>query len=166
MQLREVTLNDLDTIQWWHDQSHLVDRGPGHDYDWVEQLRNKVDWRQQYIAEYGGKAIAFVQIYDPYEEDEGIWDIVTPKLRVINVWIGEAGNLNKGLGTLIMQLAIKRAFEDPNVYALLVDPLISNKKAQRFYARLGFKFLESRNVNGERCYVFRMRRDQYESWFK
>ena len=162
MELREATIDDLTIIQWWHQQSHIVDAGPGYDYNWEKELVRKPEWRQQLIALADNAPIGFVQIYDPYDEDTGRWDNVSRKLRAIDVWIGEAENLNKGYGTAMMQQAMKLAFKDPDVHALLVDPLITNKKAQRFYAHLGFKFSESKKIYGESCYILKIRRDQYE----
>lgn len=162
MQLREATIDDLDILQWWHQQSHIVDAGPGHDYKWERELKRKPEWRQQLLAINEDNPVGFVQIYDPYEEDTGRWDNVSRKLRAIDVWIGEAQHLNKGYGTKIMLQAMQIAFADKDVHALLVDPLISNKKAQRFYARLGFKFVESKKIYGESCYILKIRRDQYQ----
>lgn len=166
MQLREATIDDLETVRWWHQQSHVVDAGPGHDYKWERELTRNPEWRKQFVALINEQPIGFVQIYDPYDEDTGRWDNVSRKLRAIDIWIGETDDLNKGYGTTMMQLAMKQAFEDPEVHALLVDPIITNKKAQRFYARLGFKFVESKKIYGESCYILKIRRDQYEKMNK
>jgi len=161
MYLREARLSDLETLEWWHLQSHIVDAGQGKDYKWERELQRKPDWRQQYIAELDGQPIGFVQVYDPYEEDTGRWENMSRKLRAIELWIGEKNNLNKGYGTQIMQQIIAITFSDPDVHALLVDPLMTNKQAQRFYARLGFKFTETKKIYGESCYILKLRRDQY-----
>jgi aminoglycoside 6'-N-acetyltransferase len=35
----------------------------------------------------------------------------------------------------------------------LIDPLASNERAIRFYERLGFEFVEERDVGGDYCLV-------------
>lgn len=162
MQLREATMDDLETLIWWHQQSHIVDAGPGKDYKWEREINRHPDWRKQYMAIENDEPVGFVQICDPYEEDTGRWENMPHRLRAIDVWIGEPENLSKGYGTKIMLLAMAEAFSDPEVHALLVDPLISNKKAQRFYARFGFKFVETKKIYGESCYILKIRRDQYQ----
>ena len=41
-------------------------------------------------------------------------------------------------GTAMMRLALWRCFADPAAAAVLLDPLVANEGAQRFYERLGF----------------------------
>ena len=162
MELREATLDDLDTVSWWDQQAHIIDADPDDNYNWEKELNRKPHWREQLVAELDGEAIGFVEIIDPYEDDSHRWGNVTPKLRAIQVWIGESYNLNRGYGTEIMQMAMARCFRHPDVHALLVDPLVSNKKAQRFYGRLGFKFVETKKINNESCYVLKLKREQYD----
>jgi aminoglycoside 6'-N-acetyltransferase len=38
----------------------------------------------------------------------------------------------------MMELAFESCYADPAVTAILVDPLASNRRAHRFYERLGF----------------------------
>ncbi|BDX05769.1 GNAT family N-acetyltransferase [Planctobacterium marinum] len=162
MQLRTATLDDLETLQWWHQQAHVVDAGSDVNYNWERELSRQPEWREQLMAEVDGRAVGFVQIYDPYDDEAHRWGNVTRKLRAIEVWIGDAENLNKGYGTIIMQLAMARCFDNPDVHALLVDPLANNRKAQRFYARLGFKFIETKTIENESCYVLKITREQYQ----
>jgi aminoglycoside 6'-N-acetyltransferase len=57
-----------------------------------------------------------------------------------------------------MNLAIERAFADPSVEALLVDPMESNTRAHRFYERLGFEYVVCRRFGDDCCFVYRLRR--------
>ncbi|MCC2605554.1 GNAT family N-acetyltransferase [Planctobacterium marinum] len=162
MQLRPASIADLEVLQWWHQQAHVVDAGSDAHYNWQKELQRKPQWREQLMAEEDGQPIGFLQIYDPYDDEAQRWGNVSRRLRAIDIWIGEAENLNKGYGTQMMQLAMALCFANPDVHALLVDPIANNIKAQRFYARLGFKFVESKKIQGESCYVLKIRRDQYE----
>ena len=51
---------------------------------------------------------------------------------------------------------------DPEVTAILIDPLASNTRAQRFYERLGFQFIESRRFGEDDCFVYRLNRVDWE----
>jgi len=44
---------------------------------------------------------------------------------------------------------------------VLVDPLVSNTRAHRFYERLGFKLLERRRFGDDDCLVCRLARRDY-----
>ena len=119
-------------------------------------------WREQLMAELNDQPIGFIQIIDPLREETHYWGNIEPNKKAIDIWIGEEYNLNKGYGTEIMNLAIQRCFKDPKITSILIDPLKSNKKAHRFYERLGFKFIEERNFEDSLCYVYEILREDYE----
>lgn len=163
MQLRETTIDDLDTLEWWDMQAHIVDSVPGT-YKWERELKRKPDWRRQWIAEQNGESIAFVQVIDPSIDPSRYWgNTAHGRQRAIEIWIGEAYNLHRGYGSTIMNMVIEQVFEDPVVNELLVDPLSANKKAHRFYTRLGFKFSEAKKLGGDTCYVMKLKRQAYEN---
>ena len=101
-------------------------------------------WREQLIAELRAKPIGFIQIIDPLLEETHYWGEVESNVRAIDIWIGEEHNLNKGYGTEMMRLAIKRCFANDDVKYILVDPLASNVRAHQFYESMGFRFVEER----------------------
>jgi len=84
---------------------------------------------------------------------------VDPGHRAIDLWIGEPEARNRGYGTQIMEQAIERCFSDPSVHTILLDPLESNQRANRFYERLGFEFVARREFCGQQCCVYRLRRE-------
>ena len=67
--------------------------------------------------------------------------------------------MGRGFGTLMMQLAIERCFEDPAVTKILIDPLASNVRARRFYERLGFRHVEDRRFGEDDCAVYELARN-------
>ncbi len=165
--LRHATLSDRPLLEHWDAQPHVVDSDPNDDWHWAVELARTPEWREQLIAELDERAIGFVQIIDPAREDSHYWGEVEANLRAIDIWIGEAEDLGKGYGTQMMQLAISRCFADPLVTAILVDPLINNTRAHRFYERLGFERLEFRRFGDDDCYVYRLERDNWnppEDW--
>ncbi len=101
-------------------------------WGWETELARNPPWREQLIGEVDGRPVGFLQIIDPAEEETRYWGDVPANLRAIDIWIGEASDLNRGYGTALMKLAIARCFAAPEVTAILIDPLASNTSAHRF----------------------------------
>jgi aminoglycoside 6'-N-acetyltransferase len=160
--LRPANINDLKVLEFWDTQAHVISADPDDEWNWAEELLYEPSWREQLMAEIDGKPIGFIQIIDPAEEESHYWGEIEPNLRAIDIWIGEAENLGRGYGTQMMKLAIERCFVPANVEAILIDPLESNHKAQRFYERLGFKFVENRTFGLDNCRVYRLNRAEYK----
>ena len=158
MKLRPATSVDLSLLRYWDEQPHVIASDPNDDWGWEVELDRNPEGREQLIAEIDGRPIGFIQIIDPALEDSNYWGDVETNLRAIDIWIGEAKDLGKGYGTQMMQLALKRCFIDPLVNAVLVDPLVSNTRAHRFYKRLGFQFVERRLFGNDDCFVYRLSR--------
>ncbi len=76
----------------------------------------------------------------------------------MDLWIGEAEFLGKGIGRAMMQQALHLCFVEPEVHTVLVDPLADNSPARRFYERCGFVFVENRVFGSVDGSVFRKRR--------
>ena len=163
IRLRPAQLNDLSLLAHWDKQAHNIAADPNDDWNWLVELGRSLAWREQLIAELDGRPIGFLQIIDPKEEESHYWGQVAPHLRAIDIWIGEEEDLGKGYGTIMMQLALKRCFNDPLVTAVLIDPLESNVKAHRFYERLGFQFQEKKIFGEDHCLVYRLDRAVWAS---
>lgn len=146
---RNATIEDLGLLLHWDQQQHVIDSDPDETWNWAYELPRTFSWREMLIAMLDDRPIGFVQIIDPALEETHYWgkDIGSHQ-RAIDIWIGEAEDLNKGYGTIMMQLALDRCFEDERVTRVLIDPLESNTKAIRFYKRLGFTFVEKENLKG------------------
>lgn len=158
LHLRPATTDDVALLRHWDEQPHVVASDPHDDWGWETELAKKPDWREQLIAEAGGRPVGFVQIIDPAREEGHYWGDVPADLRAIDLWIGEAADLGKGFGTEMIRLALERCFADPRVTAVLIDPLAANTRAHRFYERLGFRFVERRRFWNDDCSVYRLDR--------
>ena len=159
--LRPATLDDLDLLNQWDEQPHVVESDPNDDWGWETELGRNPDWCEQLIAEADGRPIGFLQIIDPAREDSHYWGDCAPDLAAIDIWIGDEADLGRGYGTEMMTLAIERCFADPRVAAILIDPLASNVRAIRFYERFGFTFVEERDFGLDRCAVHRLERSAW-----
>jgi aminoglycoside 6'-N-acetyltransferase len=162
MTLRPATSNDLALLRRWDDSPHVRDANGGG-WPWETELAEARPWRELLIAEVDGVPIGFLQIIDPAEEESHYWGDVPANLRAVDIWIGEAAYLGQGHGTRMMRLAVDRCFADPAVAAMLIDPLVSNTRAIRFYQRLGFKPVEERRFGDDHCLVHRLERGDWPS---
>lgn len=159
LHFRIATINDLDLLKRWDEQPHVQASGGEDDwYDWEEELTKNSTYSEFLIAMVGDRSIGVVQIIDPKNEETHYWEDVEENLRAIDIWIGEPDMLNKGYGTQMMKLAFERCFSEPDVKAIIIDPLVSNDAAIRFYKRLGFEFVEYRTFGRDECMVMRLDR--------
>ncbi|MEM7427943.1 MAG: GNAT family N-acetyltransferase [Pseudomonadota bacterium] len=164
MLMRKATLDDLALLQYWDGKPHVISAGGDGDwFDWPKELAVDPPWREMLIAESEGRPIGIVQIIDPAEEDTRYWGDVEPDLRAIDIWIGEESDLGRGYGTQMMTLALARCFAPPEVSAVLIDPLMSNKRAQNFYRRMGFEDAGPRVFDADECLVMRISRQRWAS---
>jgi len=145
-------------LRHWDEQPHIIAAKGTEDWQWEQELKRTVDWREQLIASTPDKAIGFVEIIDPAREDSHYWGDCPEGWRAIDIWIGEADCLGRGLGTAIMEAVIARCFAHSDVQALVIDPLRSNTAARRFYERLGFRFIENRRFGCDDCSVYKLDR--------
>lgn len=159
--LRVATIKDLHLLEHWDQQQHVIDADPDDDWNWNNELRRLPEWREQLIAEINGRPIGCIQIINPAEEETHYWGSMPENLRAIDIWIGEKEDLGKGYGTLMMNLAIARCFENDKVTSILIDPLESNIDAIRFYEKLGFQFVEKRSFGESDCLVYRLNRTNW-----
>lgn len=161
MNLRPATSADRELLEHWDRQPHVIAADPDGDWQWEAELARSPGWREMLIAEVDGRPVGFLQIIDPSLEESHYWGNVPQGLRAIDIWIGEAADLGRGYGTMMMLEALDRCFADPTVTAVIIDPLASNTAALRFYERLGFRFVESRRFGTDECLVYRLDRDAY-----
>lgn len=101
--LRPATIDDLDILNYWDTQQHVIDSDPDDEWNWETELLRLPEWRAQLVAELDGTPIGFVQIIDPYLEETHYWGTIAPNKRAIDIWIGEQQYLNKGYGTTMIQ---------------------------------------------------------------
>lgn len=161
LRLRAATLDDVPLLRHWDAQPHTPP-AEVDEWRWEQELGDPQPWRGRFIAELDGRPIGFLAIDDPAHDD--YWDDVRePGLRALDIWIGEARDLGQGHGTRMMELAIERCFAEPEVVAILLDPLQGNTRARRFHERLGFRFVEDRRFGDDDCAIYRLER---ADWLK
>ena len=156
---RAATPADADVLAHWDTLPHVIaavgDSGaPG----WPDEIASQGPAYEILVFELDGRPLGVVQIIDPALEPTHYWGNVAANLRAIDIWIGEAGDLGRGYGTEMMRLALDRCFAPPEVTAVLIDPLVSNMRAHRFYRRIGFEEVGEQTFDTDHCLVHRIDR--------
>lgn len=157
---RDATKDDIPLLRHWDKQPHVIASDP-EEWDWEGDFERADPAIEKHIVELDGRPIGFVQIMDPKKELTHYWGEIGEGRMAIDIWIGEASDLNKGYGSLMMKMAIERCFSSSEVHTILIDPLSTNVDAHRFYERLGFEFVEERYFNDEHCFIFELKRSTW-----
>jgi aminoglycoside 6'-N-acetyltransferase len=157
--LRPATPADTALLRRWDEDPAIRAAVIDADWGWETELERHPPWREWLIAEADGRPVGFLQIIDPENEESQYWGCMDAGHRAIDIWIGEAAARNQGYGAQMMSLAVRRSFSDPAVHTILVDPLVSNARAHRFYERLGFEFVVERAFGDHCCRVYRLTRE-------
>jgi aminoglycoside 6'-N-acetyltransferase len=163
LSFRPVETADIPLLKRWDEQPHVKASDPDPDWNWEEEVGKEPWWREQWMAEFEGRPIGFLQLMDTAETDYGYWGPDPPAERAIDIWIGEPDMLGRGLGTLMMTWAIDRCFSVSEVQSIAIDPLVTNRRAHRFYERLGFQFLEERRFDDDLCRVYVLARKDWST---
>ena len=154
-------VDDVRLLVGWDDDADVAAAlgGRGADwYDWPNELVRDVPWRELLIAEENGRPIGFVQLTDAGEEESHYWGDVEPGTWTIDIWIGSPEDRGRGLGTEAMRAATSPQLRSPRRHTVVIDPLVSNRRAIAFYERLGFEPVGVRDFDGDNCLVMRLPR--------
>jgi aminoglycoside 6'-N-acetyltransferase len=161
VELRPMNAGDVGLLVRWDDDADVAAAlgGPGAEwYDWPTELARDVTWRECLIAEEDGRPIGFLQLTDAAEEESHYWGDIEAGTWAVDIWIGSPSDRGRGVGTEAMQIALRRLFDDHGADVVVIDPLVTNRRAIEFYRRLGFEAVEERELHGDRCLVMRRTR--------
>ncbi|MBU1345981.1 MAG: acetyltransferase [Alphaproteobacteria bacterium] len=171
VRLRPATPDDARLLAAWDREPHVIacssddpDAEVAFDgVEWADELSNSAYELDYRIAEVDGRPVGVLAICDPHTEPSHYWGEIEPNLRAIDIWIGPAEWLNRGVGTRMMTETIEACFADPTITGIVIDPLNSNTAAHRFYQRLGFVAEGRRMFDRDDCLVHRLTRAVWES---
>lgn len=156
--LRTATVDDIPLLRQWDEDPDVIDSDPHDDWNWDQEILRTPSWRHQLIIEADEEPVGFLQIIDAVEEETHYWGAQPMGTFAIDIWIGAEHARNRGIGTVVMKMAIEKCFQDLGATRIVIDPLISNQKAIIFYRRLGFRELERRTFGLDDCLVMEIRR--------
>lgn len=171
VRLRPATVDDATMLARWDREPHVIacstddalaEVAFGGAIDWTDELTSSAYELTYRIAEANGEPVGVLAVCDPHTEPSHYWGEIEPNLRAIDIWIGPAEWLNRGVGTRMMTEVINDCFAEPEVTAIIIDPLNSNVAAHRFYQRLGFVVEGRRMFDEDDCLVHRLTRADWE----
>lgn len=162
--MRLANLADLAILGHWNTLPHIQFARGNNDFNqeneedkWLgEQLKNPSQFVQIYIATLEDLPIGCVQIIDPFFEESHYWGETAPNQKALDIWIGETDYLNKGFGTKMMNQALEICFANHLIANVLIDPLVVNVRAIKFYKKIGFEFVENRYFDADYCAVHQL----------
>lgn len=94
---------------------------------------------ERFLVYLDDQPLAFVQSYAACLCSEGWWEDITDRGTVgIDFFIGEAGKLNQGLGTAMLQAFVRRLFSNPSVNRIISDPAPENGRSIAALEKAGF----------------------------
>lgn len=124
-------------------------------FDWRAEIAAAPSWRRILVAEEDGRPVGVIVDIDPALEDTHYWGECETGLRAFDIWIGAASDRGRGVGAAMMRESLTLAFADAAVKAVIIDPLVANVRALRFYERCGFPAVEERWFDEDHCLVMR-----------
>ena len=154
-------------LRAWDEEPHVQFSDPkandGSGWDWDDEIEAGLAGFWHFVAESNGTPIGFVQVIDPTIEPTKYWGDMPSGHRAIDIWIGPAEHLGKGFGTVMMEQALTFCFESEDVHTILIDPIVENTRAHRFYQRCGFKPVEERLFGDDLCLVHELNRADWRT---
>jgi aminoglycoside 6'-N-acetyltransferase len=163
VRLLEVTSSDLPLIERWLRADH-VRRYWGEPEENTRLLREPPaggSWRA--IIDADGRKVGLVRWQHPTrrELDEAGLQDVPESVIDIDIMIGEAADVGRGVGPATIRIVAETALEDSTVPFVMAATLVENRASQRAFAKAGFgNDREFDDVPSGRCVLMvRRRRD-------
>jgi len=122
---------------WWDDPQTELDG-----------IYDNAAEHKPFIALLNDDAVAYVQSWRPTNHPDYPWQHgMDAGTRGIDITIGEAGNLNRGIGTLILKHFAAKLFAE-GASRLVIDPDMRNERAIACYMKAGFTPYDSYEQDG------------------
>ncbi|MEY4130731.1 MAG: hypothetical protein RLZZ31_855 [Actinomycetota bacterium] len=164
VQLRLATIDDLDDLLAWdRDPDVAFSGGDDDSYDWAFEINRSVNWQEILIATENQRPIGVVVVLNAAQEESHYWGTdVAADTWAIDIWIGSNADRSKGFGTQMIEAALDRCFNQHQAITVVIDPLIVNEKAIRFYRRIGFHEVGMRRFGDDDCLVMKITRTEHQ----
>lgn len=143
---RAVTEDDLPMIAGWLAKPHLAEWW-GDPATEIASIRGHIgsDSVEPLIVELNGRAIAYLQSYDPHLEDDHPYADQPFGTLGIDISIGVPEFLGLDHGSAIVRQFIEMLFEEGAV-RVIIDPHPDNTRAIRAYEKAGFREIDRRQT--------------------
>lgn len=152
VEMRRAAPDDISQLMAW-DQDPAVVHASGEedDWDWAEEI--SFPWQEVWIGEVDHRPVGVLVLLDAHAEPTKYWGVVSPQTAAIDIWIGSEADRGHGYGAQMMQWAVTRAHAEWGARRIVIDPLVSNTHAIRFYKSCGFTEVGERFFGPDHCLV-------------
>jgi broad specificity phosphatase PhoE/RimJ/RimL family protein N-acetyltransferase len=141
-EFRALTAADLPLLCEWLNRPHVAENWDGPVT--LPQVREKFEPElaskevTRYIAWHQGNPVGFIQCYRVMGDRE-FWPHETdPNAFGLDMFLADAQQLGKGMGTSLLENFLRKVFGNPAVTRVQIDPSPDNKRAIRCYEKAGF----------------------------
>lgn len=143
---RALTPRDLPMLARWLEEPHLKEWW-GDPVEAIEEIEAAIDdiSTEPLIVELDGKAIAYLQNYDPHLEDGHPYQDQPTGTLGLDMSIGDPALVGKGHGSAIIRQFAAQLF-DEGAPRLIIDPDPANARAIRAYEKAGFRPFDTRTT--------------------
>ena len=129
--------------QWWNDGDNTLEKVVLH---YGAEEPNLAKFILIESTEAGENPLGYFQYYIESKEIIGI-----------DQFIGEVDCINKGIGTVAIELFLQMIVTKHKPQQIIIDPHPENKRAIRCYEKVGFVYYATElNENGESAYMMRL----------
>ncbi|MFI0401275.1 MAG: GNAT family N-acetyltransferase [Thiolinea sp.] len=149
LSFRRLSPKDLPLIHTWLQQPHVHEWWPNTgSYADIEAeflpLTEPSSSTKGYLALLEKEPLGFIQVYVVKDSGDGWWEEETdPGACGIDQFLGNATQVNQGLGTAMVQAFTEFIFQDQMVTKIQTDPQPTNLRAIRCYTKAGFSPLKT-----------------------
>lgn len=151
---RPVTRVDLSLIAGWLAEPHVA-QWWGEPQQELAAIAEHIDSVsvEPLIVELNGKAIGYLQAYDPHMEDDHPYADQPFGTLGLDLTIGVPNLVGIGHGSAIIRQFVADLFEE-GAPRVIIDPHPDNRRAIRAYEKAGFRSLDERNSQyGRVCFM-------------
>lgn len=137
-----LTHADLPLLHAWLQRPHVAEVWDGPTTleatiaEYSDDIAHPAIW--QYLAHLDGEPVGYIQAYQPSAFPDWWPEVTDTGARGVDCFLADAGRLNQGLGTAMVQAFVDFLFADPAVTYLQIDPAPDNARAIAAYKKAGF----------------------------
>jgi aminoglycoside 6'-N-acetyltransferase len=141
-----VTRDDFPTLMRWMSEPHVA-RWWGDVTSELAALAHALDGPgfDAYLVNVDGRPFAYLQVYDPFADDDNPYRDQPRGTRGLDLYIGDESMTGCGHGPAMLSAMAERLFAAGHP-RLLIDPDPANRNAIRAYEKAGFRPLGVRRV--------------------
>lgn len=126
-------------LKTWAKAAHVREWWPDVEESIAKFLTGEDDGESlPFVALVDGRPVSFVQVWRPTSGADYPWQAsLTPDARGFDLFIGDASDLGRGLGTAIVETMARKLLAD-GASRVVIDPDPANLRAVRCYTKAGF----------------------------